>query len=236
MLLLFLSLSSLARELGPPDDTEYYLYSLSNYKVAIPVQHTIDRAPPTFMAPADSDEGTSEIIVHFSAAWMASHIKGFQPILNEAFQPAIVLLYVGIDRENVLSNQRKIGRPIWEATGRYSQRVITGRREPNTGLHILKAIPGDYQWMLVETLPDPSKPYPADPPWIPMFCLHTAPSIVPGAQAFTRCTAKVFIRPDIMFETKIASENLRIRDRITSAITDEVLRWIEIGEQANANH
>ncbi|MEX0943859.1 MAG: hypothetical protein WD002_15100 [Pseudomonadales bacterium] len=184
--------------------------------------------PPSYMA-ANTDEDTSSVIVFFSGAWLAAHIDWYQPVLNNALQGVSVLIYFG-HNEEMRENKAKKARALWKGEHPFADRVVTNDTDANTGLYIIRMTPNEdavwQQWQLVPYLPDRSKPFPGNF-WDPLFCSRDhPPPIIKDAKPYTTCTPRTEVNEDIAFEFSIRSENLRIKDNITSYLAAEIAQWI----------
>ncbi|MBD3648329.1 MAG: hypothetical protein HUJ31_12955 [Pseudomonadales bacterium] len=225
VLLLSVLLSITARGQEPPGDRVYNTI-ISEYTIAIPEDHLIGSLPPSY-TPAKTDEDKSSIIVFFSGAWLASHIDWYQPVLNNALQGISVLIYFGHNQE-MRQNKAKKARALWKGEHPYVDSIVTDDKEPNTGLYIINRVPHENSsWFLVPAVPDRSKPYPTGYSWDFLFCSREhPPPVIKNAEPYTTCTPRTEVNEDIAIEFSVRSENLRIKDRITSQVAAEIAQWI----------
>jgi hypothetical protein len=221
----------------PPKHELYEPVSAGGQQFLIPYEHAMGGTSRYASAGSGFEEsGDNSFLARFSAAWLAGHVDGFQPILNVAFQSITAYVFVTPQGESPPLLAPGIVRDIWYGGYGWEQREITGEREPNTGLYIIKQIPSPldrdfWSGVLAESLPIEGQPYPEDPPWAPFVCSHRPVLILPASQSYTRC--KVWARADgrIAHSVSIAGENLRIRDAVMQAIGEEILRWRELAER-----
>lgn len=214
-----------------PLPQELYLPVVASHEhFLVPHEHIIGDPLP-FAAPSESDTSPDgEFLARFSGAWLAAHVEGFQPILNAAFQSATAYILVTPKDESPPDLVPAIARDVWFAGYGWEQREVTGERESNTGLYIIKQVPSPsdrdvWSGVLAESLPVEGQPYPKDPPWTPIVCSHFPMLILPASRSYTTCMVWGRVDSRISYSVNIAGENLRIRDAAMTAIGEEILRW-----------
>ena len=162
--------------------------------------------------------------VQFRSGWLAAHVPGFRPILNGGHQGTLATVSALADPD-WLPGVNSFVSDLWHGRGQFPDRVVTGQREPNTGLHIVEATPGGWRWFLTDRPPRPDEPIPTAPPWRTLLCGHNRPLF--GEVAYTECKYfRTHVTPRIVVRVHgIASENLRVRSAVIDAIAREVLLW-----------
>ncbi len=168
-----------------------------------------------------------DFAVQFRSGWLAAHVPGYRPILNGGHQGTLVTVSALSEAPDPAwrPGVNSFLSDLWHGRGHFSDRVVTGLREPNTGLHIVEAIPRGWRWFLTDRAPRPDEPIPTAPPWRTLLCGHNRPLF--GEVAYTDCKYfRTQVIPRIVVEVhSIASENLRVRSAVIDAIAREVLLW-----------
>ncbi len=198
---------------------------------AVPVEHlaSLQSNSQTFTSEHKSE---NVFLAHFSAAWLSARVDGYQPIINNGFQGSIANISVG---EQVIRDSARaspVFMDLWYKRGAYNNRVITDKKEPNTGLHIIQPIPykpsSDHdheQWFLAKILPNQKLPYPEKTQWRPYICRRTN-GIIRGAKVYTKCSLNKKAADDIFFYIFLSSENLTVRESVLSVLASEINSWI----------
>jgi hypothetical protein len=221
----------------PPKHELYEPVSAGGQQFLIPYEHAMGGTSRYASAGSGFEEsGDNSFLARFSAAWLAGHVDGFQPILNVAFQSITAYVFVTPQGESPPLLAPGIVRDIWYGGYGWEQREITGEREPNTGLYIIKQAPPPpdrdvWSGVLAESLPIEGQPYPEDPPWAPIVCSHFPMLILPASRSYTKCLLWGRVNGRISYSVNIAGENLRIRDAVLQAIGEEILRWRDLAER-----
>ena len=165
--------------------------------------------------------------VQFRSGWLAARVPGFRPILNGGHQGTRVKVLALSEAPDPAwrPGVNSFLSDLWHGRGQFPDRVVTGLREPNTGLHVVEAMPGHWQWFLTDRAPRPDEPLPTAPPWRILHCSHSRPIF--GEVVYTDCKFfRTQITPRIVVdEISIAGENLRVRSAVVDAIAREVLLW-----------
>ena len=194
----------------------------------VPAEHWPGETPILGGTLAGSRDA-KDFSVQFRSGWLAAHVPGFRPILNGGHQGtlATVSALAEVPDPDWRPGVNPFLSDLWHGRGQFPDRVVTGLREPNTGLYIIKALPGHAPyWFLTDRSPRPDEPIPTAPPWRILHCLHHRPVLQPDAVADTECHFRTQVTPGIVVgDMVIASENLRVRSAVIDAIAREVLLW-----------
>lgn len=222
----------------------FHQFEAGSQRFLVPVEHIPGDVPlPQIRARRSTyeevDSESATILVHFSHAWLAAHVRGFQPILNYSAQPTTVSLEVHTRGEALPRPYPAIARSVWNRDEYWPEYVVRPEREPNTGLlSIQPVLPGlvgePNRHVLTDTLPVEGEAFPEDPPWSPLVCSYRRRGLIERAGPTMRCWVFGHPREDIRFLLPISGENLRVRDEIVRVVGEEILRWQALAETHQA--
>jgi len=212
---------------GPFHELRYEQWA-GGLRFLVPAEHWPGEAP-IFGNLLVGGRDAKAFSVHFRSGWLAAHVPGFRPVLNGGYQGTLVTVSARSKAPDPgwRPEVSRISVDLWHGRGHSPDRVVTGLREPNTGLHIVKAMHGHWLWYLTDRVPRPDEPIPTAPPWRVLICSHTRPALVPDAVAYTDCNQlRIQVTPEIFVsDIGIAGENLRVRSEVLNTIARHVLLW-----------
>ncbi len=117
----------------------------------VPAEHWPGETPILGGTLAGSRDA-KDFSVQFRSGWLAAHVPGYRPILNGGYQGmlATVLALAEAPDPDWRPGGDSFLSDLWHGRGLFPDRVVTGQRELNTGLHIVEAMPGHWQWFLTD--------------------------------------------------------------------------------------